>query len=83
MRIVLILLLFSSISAQNICNLNIAQDKMAAFSGRDNIFNKGDIDQQWKKESLMPYKSPLTTDLEYFYAVEVHETNLPSHQTIV
>lgn len=82
--LLLLLLVFKVISTQSICNISIAQNKMAAFSGKDIIFNKGEINEQWKENSISPYKAPLTNDIDYLYTLEIHDQGVPSlHQQIV
>jgi hypothetical protein len=80
--VVITSLIYQTLS-QGLCNLNIGLNKMAAFAGKG-IFHNGEIDEQWKPNSVIPHITPLNIDIDYLYSMELHHAEISqAHQSIV
>jgi hypothetical protein len=73
---ILSIFLFSinKIINQNLCNLKIANSELASFKGgNDLIYDDGILNDNWSESNfLSPHTADGMSDMEYFYATEIH-----------
>ena len=66
------LILFTT--SQNVCNLRIADSPIAVYKGMGIIYDNGVLNaDKYAENSVTPYTSTQTKDIEFLYAFEIHK----------